>query len=81
MCWFIGLIAFFSLPTEKVHVKCNQSGKKYKVGIIALSREDGEHLTELDLKEGSELLMDYKKRSYPVKVISTDLDGKQYNAD
>jgi hypothetical protein len=52
----------------KIIVKCNQSGKIYTVKVNVLSRADMEPLTEEDLIKGSQLLMDMRKRSYPVTV-------------
>lgn len=61
------------MPIDKVCVKCNQSGKLFNVKVEVLSREDMEPLGETDLYKGSQLLMEMKKKSYPVtveKVIS-----------
>ena len=49
-------------------VKCNQSGKEYTVKVGALSRADLDEITPEDLTRGSQLLIDYGKKSYPVTV-------------
>ena len=54
--------------TEKVCVKCNQTGKLFKVKVTVLSRNDDDCLTIEDLVEGSQLLMTANKKSYPVTV-------------
>ena len=54
--------------TEKVCVKCNQTGKFFKVKVTVLSRNDDDCLTIEDLVEGSQLLMTANKKSYPVTV-------------
>lgn len=54
---------------EKFSVKCNQSGKLYTVKVNSLSRKDEQPLTTTDLEKGSQLLMDYRKKSYPVTFV------------
>lgn len=56
------------LYTEKVCVKCNQTGKVFKVDSTALTRGDNESMTMDDLVEGSQLLLQMNKKSYPVTV-------------
>ena len=53
---------------EKVYVKCNQTGKVYKVKVTALARTDEEDMTMDDLVQGSQLLLTLNKKSYPVTV-------------
>ncbi len=58
-------------------MQCNQSGKNFKVKIVALSTTDSEPLTTMkELEKGAQLLLDWKKKSYPVTVIKVS-DGKQ----
>ena len=45
-------------------MKCNQTGKLFRVKVTALSRVDEECMTLDDLAEGSQLLMMNNKRSY-----------------
>ena len=57
-------------------VQCNQTGKTHKVKIASLSQEDLEQLKASDLTRGSQIMMEYNKKSYPVtvqKVISDSL--------
>ena len=56
------------LYTEKVCVKCNQTGKVFKVNSTALTRGVNENMTMADLVEGSQLLLQTNKKSYPVTV-------------
>ena len=49
-------------------MKCNQTGKLFRVKVTALSRVDEECMTLDDLAEGSQLLMINNKKSYPVSV-------------
>lgn len=54
-------------------MKCNQTGKVFKVKVAALTRCDDSNMTMEDLAEGSQLLMVMNKKSYPItvqKVIS-----------
>lgn len=37
--------------------------------LDALSRQDCEHIGREDLAKGSQLLMDFKKKQYPVTVL------------
>ena len=55
---------------EKVHVKYNQTGKVLKTKLSFLSKEDFGLLTLDDLAEGSQLILDMDKKSYPVTVIA-----------
>ena len=55
-------------------MKCNQSNKKFKVDVTTLSREDGEPLGETDLNNGSQLLMQYKKKSWAVTVLADNTE-------
>lgn len=66
-------IGYYSL--EKIEVKCNQSGLVFKTSVDSLSLEDGEPLTDEDLKPGSQVLADWNKKSYIVtvmKIVSND---------
>ena len=56
------------LYTERVCVKCNQTGKIFRVTVSALSRDDDGSLTRNDLFGGSQLLMKNNKKMYPVTV-------------
>ena len=57
-------------------MKCNQSGKHFKVKTVALSTADSEPLTLMkELEKGTQLLLDINKKSYPVTVIKVT-DGK-----
>lgn len=56
-------------PTEKVSVKCNQTGKLFNVKVISLSRSDDGNMSAEDLAEGSQLLMKMNKEEYPVTVL------------
>lgn len=67
--WRLLLDYTFFYCAEKIHVKCNQSGKVFKTKITSLSTEEGDYLTAADLVAGNELIMDYDKKSYPVTVI------------
>ena len=49
-------------------MKCNQTGKLFRVKVTVLSRVDKECLTQDDLAEGSQLVMTNNKKSYPVSV-------------
>ena len=46
-------------------MKCNQTGKVFKVKVAALTRCDDSNMTMEDLAEGSQLLMVMNKKSYP----------------
>ena len=46
--------------TGKIIAKCNQSGKIFNAKVGVLSKADLEALTEADLVQGSQLLMDMK---------------------
>ncbi len=50
-------------------MRCNQTNKKFKVDIT-LSKDDGTPLSQEDMNEGSQLLMEYKKKSWSVTVTS-----------
>lgn len=63
---FILTFAYFS---EKVSVKCNQTGKLFRVKVTTLSRNDDDDLTMDDLVEGSQLLLTMSGKSYPVTVL------------
>ena len=60
---------------EKIDVTCNQTGEHFNVYIDSLFNDAGENLTSNDLKPGSQALMEYKKKSYPVTVVDK-FDGK-----
>lgn len=63
------LLCLLPFHTERVNVKCNQTGKIFKEKVSTLSREDlQEPLTAADFLRGSQLLMDINKKSYPVTV-------------
>lgn len=49
--------------------------------MTALSKDDGEPLTVDDLNEGCQLLMDYKKKSWAVTVVSVmgELNGMKFH--
>ena len=49
-------------------MKCNQTGKVFKVKVAALTRCDDGNMTMDDLTEGFQLLMIMNKKSYPVTV-------------
>lgn len=55
--------------TEKVSVKCNQTGKVFKVKVASLSRVDDGNMSADDLAEGSQLLMNMNRKEYPVTVL------------
>lgn len=59
-----------SFYVEKVCVKCNQSGKLFKVKVTTLERTDDECLKLEDLVSGSQLYMIMDKKPYPVTVQS-----------
>ena len=48
-------------------MKCNQTGKVFKVKIAALTRCEDGNKTMDDLTEGSQLLMIKNKKSYPCR--------------
>lgn len=65
------------VPLEKVHVKCNQTGKTFKAKVTALSKENAEPIVSLcDLAEGAELFLDVNDKSYPVTVIKVVDESK-----
>ena len=75
LIWHIGLIF-----VEKNQVKCNQSGKLFKVKIAALSNPDLEPITTMaELEKGTQLLLEFNKKSYPVTVLKTieDRTGRE----
>ena len=47
-------------------MKCNQTGKLFKVKVGTLSTEDGNPLQKDDLIEGAQLFMTLNKKAYPV---------------
>ena len=49
-------------------MKCNQTGKLFKVKVTSLTREDEESMTMDNLVEGEQLLMTANKKEYPVTV-------------
>ena len=56
--------------TERIQVKCNQTGKIFRVKISSLSKDDMDSsLSAADLAQGSQLIMDFEKKSYPVTVM------------
>ena len=60
MCVFAG----------QVFVKCNQNGKESFVKTKDLSTEGNRPLSKGDLVKGSQLLLNFKGKSYPVTFIS-----------
>lgn len=50
-------------------MKCNQTGKLFRVKVTTLSRNDDDDLTMDDLVEGSQLLLTMSGKSYPVTVL------------
>lgn len=61
-------------------MKCNQTGKVFKASTKSLSLEDGEDISSEHLKKGTELLLDYDGKAYPVtvmKVISLPADEEE----
>ena len=55
------------LTVEKVTVKCNQTGKLFKVRVSSSRSDDGQ-MSTTDLAEGSQLLMKMNRTEYPVTV-------------
>ena len=56
--------------TERIQVKCNQTGKIFRAKISSLSKDDiDSSLSAADLAQGSQLIMDFEKKSYPVTVM------------
>ncbi len=55
-------------------MRCNQTNKKFKVDIT-LSKDDGTPLSQEDMNEGSQLLMEYKKKSWSVTVTSSNTES------
>ena len=68
MC-ILHLSSFVCSSTEKVSVKCNQTGKVFKVKVASLSRVDDGNMSADDLAEGSQLLMNMNRKEYPVTVL------------
>lgn len=62
---------------EKVTVKCNQTGKLFKVRVSSLSRSDDGHLSRTDLVEGSQLLMRMNRKEYPITVQNVSVSPKE----
>lgn len=54
----------------KFNVKRNQTGKVYKVKIDSLSKEDEEPIQKQDLVEGTQRLLTYENKDYPVTFQS-----------
>ena len=52
-----------------VIVRCAQTGKQHFAKVKDLSREDCSPLTKKDLTRGTNLMLDYKGKSYPVTFI------------
>ena len=52
-----------------MNVKCNQTGKVFKVKVTSLSRVDDGNMSAEDLAEGSLLLMNMNRKEYPVTVL------------
>ena len=52
-----------------MNVKCNQTGKVFKVKVTSLSRVDDGNMSVEDLAEGSQLLMNMNRKEYPVTVL------------
>lgn len=52
-----------------MNVKCNQTGKVFKVKVTSLSRVDDGNMSAEDLAEGSQLLMNMNRKEYPVTVL------------
>lgn len=50
----------------KIHVKCNQTGKLFRMKVRKLCREDGDPLEKEDLVEGAQLVMTLNKKPYSV---------------
>ena len=46
--------------------------KCHKVKVTSLSREDLEPLGGNDFSKGSQLLLEYNKKSYPVSVLKVE---------
>ena len=63
------MFPFACSSTEKVSVKCNQTGKVFKVKVASLSRVDDGNMSAEDLAEGSQLLMNMNRKEYPVTVL------------
>ncbi len=62
-------------------MKCNQTGKEFTVKLTALSREDGQPVTKVDLTKGKELLLDYNKKAYEVTVSSVSQQSEDIQPD
>ena len=59
-------------------MKCNQTGKLFKVKVATLSTEDDDPLTKKDFFEGAQLIMTMNKTAYPVtfQYCITPLDAQ-----
>ena len=77
VCMFRINIRFLCSYTEKVSVKCNQTGRLFKVKGTSLSRGDDGNMSMKDLAEGSQLLMKMNKKEYPVTVLKDTLTPKE----
>ena len=69
------IASFVCSSTEKVSVKCNQTGKVFKVKVASLSRVDDGNMSADDLAEGSQLLMNMNRKEIP-----SDSTERQTNA-
>ena len=49
-------------------IKCSQNGNTYTTSLKRLAKEDGS-LSSEDLVPGTELMWEYKGKSYPVKLV------------
>ena len=52
-----------------MYVRCHQNGKESLVKTKDVSSANNEPLKESDLKKGSQLLLNHKKKNYPVTFL------------
>lgn len=70
ICVYIIRICVLTTVVGKVVVKCNQNGKESVVKTKDLSNHNNGPLSKGDLTKGSQLLLNYKGKSYPVTFVS-----------
>ena len=65
-------IQVYTLLLGKVLLKCPQNGKVFTQTVSKVSLESGEPITRENLQPGSEVIVLYEGRPYPVEVVQLE---------
>lgn len=61
-----------SLNTERVMLKCSQTGDRFCAKISNLSTEDGQSVLQSDILPGKNVMVDVSGSTYPAEVIGME---------